>query len=33
MKSITADNVKEFTGHQYISDEYFDFFFANPYSH
>jgi len=32
IKSITADNGKEFAGHQYITDEYCDFFFANPYS-
>lgn len=32
IKSITADNGKEFAGHQFISDEYCDFFFANPYS-
>jgi IS30 family transposase len=32
IKSITADNGKEFSEHQYITDEYCDFFFANPYS-
>ena len=32
LKSITGDNGKEFAGHQYIADEYCDFFFANPYS-
>lgn len=32
IKSITADNGKEFAKHQDISDEYCDFFFANPYS-
>lgn len=32
IKSITADNGKEFSGHQFITDEYCDFFFANPYS-
>jgi IS30 family transposase len=32
LKSITGDNGKEFAGHQYITDEYCDFFFANPYS-
>jgi IS30 family transposase len=32
IKSITADNGKEFAAHQYITDEYCDFFFANPYS-
>jgi len=32
IKSITADNGKEFAGHQYITDEYCDFFFANPHS-
>lgn len=32
IKSITADNGKEFSEHQHITDEYCDFFFANPYS-
>lgn len=32
IKSITGDNGKEFAGHQFITDEYCDFFFANPYS-
>ncbi|NRA13636.1 MAG: IS30 family transposase [Crocinitomicaceae bacterium] len=32
IKSITADNGKEFAKHQDIADEYCDFFFANPYS-
>ena len=32
LKSITGDNGKEFAGHQYITDEYCDFFFTNPYS-
>lgn len=32
IKSITGDNGKEFSEHQYITDEYCDFFFANPYS-
>ena len=32
IKSITADNGKEFSAHQFITDEYCDFFFANPYS-
>jgi IS30 family transposase len=32
IKSITADNGKEFAAHQFITDEYCDFFFANPYS-
>jgi IS30 family transposase len=32
IKSITGDNGKEFSGHQYITDEYCDFYFANPYS-
>lgn len=32
IKSITADNGKEFSEHQFISDEYCDFYFANPYS-
>jgi IS30 family transposase len=32
IKSITADNGKEFSAHQFISEEYCDFFFANPYS-
>ena len=32
IKSITADNGKEFAAHQFFTDEYCDFFFANPYS-
>lgn len=32
IRSITADNGKEFSEHQIIADEYCDFFFANPYS-
>jgi hypothetical protein len=32
LKSITSDNGKEFAGHQFITDEYCDFYFANPYS-
>lgn len=32
IKSITADNGKEFAEHQFFSEEYCDFFFANPYS-
>ncbi|MBL4861944.1 MAG: IS30 family transposase [Crocinitomicaceae bacterium] len=32
IKSITADNGKEFAMHQIISDHYCDFFFADPYS-
>jgi IS30 family transposase len=32
IRSITADNGKEFSEHQYITDEYCDFYFANPYS-
>ena len=32
IKSITGDNGKEFAGHQYITDEYCNFYFANPYS-
>lgn len=32
LKSITADNGKEFSEHQYIADNYCDFYFANPYS-
>jgi len=32
IKSITADNGKEFAAYQYIADEYCDFYFANPYS-
>ena len=32
IKSITADNGKEFSANQFITDEYCDFFFANPYS-
>ena len=30
--SITGDNGKDFAGHQYITDEYCNFLFANPYS-
>jgi transposase, IS30 family len=32
IKSITGDNGKEFAAHQHITDEYCDFYFANPYS-
>ena len=32
IKSITADNGKEFAEHQYITDEYCNCYFANPYS-
>jgi IS30 family transposase len=32
IKSITGDNGKEFSEHQYITDEYCNFYFANPYS-
>ena len=32
IKSITADNGKEFSEHKYISENYCDFYFANPYS-
>lgn len=32
IKSITGDNGKEFSQHQFITDEYCDFYFANPYS-
>lgn len=32
IKSITGDNGKEFAEHQFITDEYCDFYFANPYS-
>jgi len=32
IKSVTGDNGKEFAEHQYITDQYCDFFFANPYS-
>jgi transposase, IS30 family len=32
IKSITGDNGKEFSEHQFITDEYCDFYFANPYS-
>jgi IS30 family transposase len=32
IKSITGDNGKEFSEHQYITDEFCDFYFANPYS-
>lgn len=32
IKSVTGDNGKEFSEHQFITDEYCDFYFANPYS-
>ena len=32
LKTITSDNGKEFSEHQYITDQYCDFYFANPYS-
>ncbi len=32
IKSITGDNGKEFSEHQFITDEYCNFYFANPYS-
>jgi IS30 family transposase len=32
LRTITADNGKEFSEHQYITDEYCDFYFADPYS-
>lgn len=32
LRSITGDNGKEFAAHQFITDEYCDFYFANPYS-
>lgn len=32
IKSITADNGKEFAEHQHITDEYCNYYFANPYS-
>ncbi len=32
LKTITADNGKEFSEHKRISEEYCDFYFANPYS-
>lgn len=32
IKSITGDNGKEFSAHQFITDEYCDFYFSNPYS-
>lgn len=32
IKSITGDNGKEFSEHQFITDEYCEFYFANPYS-
>jgi transposase, IS30 family len=32
LKTITSDNGKEFAEHQYIADEYCDYYFANPYS-
>ena len=32
IKSITADNGKEFVDHQYITNEYCNYYFANPYT-
>lgn len=32
IKSLTADNGKEFAEHQYITNEYCNCYFANPYS-
>ena len=32
LKTITSDNGKEFAQHQDITDQYCDFFFADPYS-
>ena len=32
IKSVTGDNGKEFSEHQNITDNYCDFYFANPYS-
>ena len=32
IKSITADNGKEFAEHQYITDEYCNYYFATPYN-
>ncbi len=32
IKSVTGDNGKEFAEHQYITNNYCDFYFANPYS-
>lgn len=32
IKSITGDNGKEFASHQFITEEYCNFFFADPYS-
>jgi IS30 family transposase len=32
IRSITGDNGKEFAEHQHITDNYCDFYFANPYS-
>jgi transposase, IS30 family len=32
IRSITGDNGKEFAEHQHITDQYCDFYFANPYS-
>jgi IS30 family transposase len=32
IKSVTGDNGKEFAEHQYITDNYCNFYFANPYS-
>lgn len=32
IKSITGNNGKEFSEHQFIIDDYCDFYFANPYS-
>ena len=32
IKTITGDNGIEFSEHKFITDEYCDFYFANPYS-
>jgi IS30 family transposase len=32
IRSITGDNGKEFAAHQFITEEYCDFYFADPYS-
>ena len=32
IKSVTGDNGKEFAEHQFITDNYCNFYFANPYS-
>lgn len=32
IKSITADNGKEFAAHQFFTEQYCDFYFADPYS-